>query len=547
MKKIKINNYYCEDLQDWTYTVNKVLGEVEDETIIEFEKGTYYFHTKYALDKYCYISNNDHGLKKIAFLIKGKKKITIEGNGSEFIFTGRIIPFFIQNSSDVTLKNFSVDYKRPFFTQGEVLESSEDYVKIKIDKMSFPYIVKNEKITFIGEEYESDYIHNVIEYEKIDKRPILGVRESYTQKKLKVTEIEPGIVTIEMKFKKQPEIGKMLVIKHERRLVPGIAIDCCNQIKIDSVHIKQAGTMGIVAQYTKDIELNKVIVATDEKSERVISANADAIHFAACRGDLVVENCRFESQLDDALNVHGNYLDIDRIINNKTVIARIGHYQQIGIFGLEIGTSIGIIDKDTMLSTQETTLIGKKIINNQYAILTFKDDLTLLGEENYCIEDLDAYPTLVFRNNIVANNRARGILLKSSKPILIENNTIIGEGSAIKICCDADNWYESGAVRQLIIKNNYLASVNEGIWGEGIINIDSKIKTLVEDEYYQGNIIIENNTIELGDKPLIYGYSFKSLVLKNNEFIVESANKKLSMDVKHYGTLKQEGNIYKVK
>ena len=46
-----------------------------------------------CLENYYYISNNRHGLKRVPFPIIGKKNITFDGGGSNFIFHGEIMPF----------------------------------------------------------------------------------------------------------------------------------------------------------------------------------------------------------------------------------------------------------------------------------------------------------------------------------------------------------------------------------------------------------------------------------------------------------------------
>ena len=37
-------------------------------------------------------------------------------------------------------------------------------------------------------------------------------------------------------------------------------------------------------------------------TQRVISTTADATHFVNCKGDILIENCRFENMLDDGTN-----------------------------------------------------------------------------------------------------------------------------------------------------------------------------------------------------------------------------------------------------
>ena len=53
-------------------------------------------------------------------------------SGAKLVFHGRILPFVLKGCRNVTLKNFSIDYERPFFTQGTVTESGDESLTLEI-------------------------------------------------------------------------------------------------------------------------------------------------------------------------------------------------------------------------------------------------------------------------------------------------------------------------------------------------------------------------------------------------------------------------------
>ena len=53
-----------------------------------FPAGRYDFLPDRARERYCFISNNDEGLKRIAFLLDGIENLEIDGQGAQFIFHG---------------------------------------------------------------------------------------------------------------------------------------------------------------------------------------------------------------------------------------------------------------------------------------------------------------------------------------------------------------------------------------------------------------------------------------------------------------------------
>ena len=64
-----------------------------DDPVLSFPKGEYHFYPYFGIDKYCFISNNDEGLKRIIFPLFDFHDLVIEGQGSSFIFHGFVNPF----------------------------------------------------------------------------------------------------------------------------------------------------------------------------------------------------------------------------------------------------------------------------------------------------------------------------------------------------------------------------------------------------------------------------------------------------------------------
>ena len=73
--------------------------------------------------------------------------MTIDGQGSNFIFHGFSNPFVIYDSKNVTFKNFSIDYVRPFHSEAIIIQNNPDGIDVMIPK-SFPYKINNGTLVF---------------------------------------------------------------------------------------------------------------------------------------------------------------------------------------------------------------------------------------------------------------------------------------------------------------------------------------------------------------------------------------------------------------
>ena len=77
-------------------------------------KDIYNFYPDMAYEKYCMISNNDNGAKRIAFPLINFENLEIDANGSEFIFHGQVMPFLFEDCKNVKVSNLVIDWDIPF-------------------------------------------------------------------------------------------------------------------------------------------------------------------------------------------------------------------------------------------------------------------------------------------------------------------------------------------------------------------------------------------------------------------------------------------------
>lgn len=105
-----------EDCADTMKKLRPILETLQDGATLSFEKGTYHFNRGNYFSGWfskfpCLI-----GTLNIAFYLKGKKNVVIDGGGSEFIFHGRVTPFLLEGCENIEIRNLTVDYD-PLFTR----------------------------------------------------------------------------------------------------------------------------------------------------------------------------------------------------------------------------------------------------------------------------------------------------------------------------------------------------------------------------------------------------------------------------------------------
>ncbi len=507
----------CNDGSDATLFVIEALDYCKKTKAkkLVFPKGRYNFSPELAFEKYYSISNNDGGLKRIAFPIIDFNNFEIDGQGSEFIFNGFICPFIIDNSSDISLKNFSIDFKRTFHSEGKVIGIRENEIDVSFSGQ-YPYRIDNERLIFIDENMTQYPFGSLLEFDPVKRETAFLARDYYCSPNIRVEELRKSEVRVFLKGIKA-KLGNVMVFGAGHRLCPAITITDSKGIKLNKVNIFHCGGMGVIAQRSKDILIEKVQVTPSPNSERVVSITADATHFSNCSGTISIIDCLFENQKDDATNIHGIYVRADRQLSPNTVIIKLVHPQQFGFDYIVKGQKLELVNKQSLVTYKELTVKSVKRLNMEYSMVGFTESLPSEFKIGDVLAALD-YPDVTIKNCIVRGNRARGILLGSRGEILIEGNTFHVPGAAILLEGDGRFWFEQAGVRNLTIRNNIFKNCNYGVWGNAVIQVGSGVeKDFRDNNRYNRNIVIENNNFVVFDPRILNLYSVDNLLFRNNK------------------------------
>lgn len=480
---------------------------------LEFDKGVYDIYPDMASEGiYCTSNHGVNGYKRIAFLLKDMHDFTIDGNGSEFVFHGIISPFVVDNCSNITLKNFSLYTPKAFSNTAELVNVGEDCFDVKLPDGQ-DYFVLGDQL-FFGDALKNYPVAFILEAESNKKHLRKGMGDYILRPQDKVYEIEKGIIRFQGLNRPLPIMGNRIILMCRARDAACIMMQKSRNIKIENYTAFSGIGMGVIAQKCENIEISKM--HTKCKEDRYISLNADATHFVHCKGTVKVTDSTFEGQLDDALNVHGIYT---RIVNKweDKILVKYMHHQAKGLDIYESGSKIQIVDPYTLLPKDEFEILKVSALNADCTLLTLNKttDKINIGDD---VEDIFWSPDVYFERNSVTFNRARGILLGARGKTVILDNYFNTAGGAILFESNGDFWFESGAVKDVIIKNNVFDDCRYGKWCNAVISMVPRKET-ENGRFFHGNVSVESNTFKNCESMLFYADNAENICFKNNELI----------------------------
>ena len=505
MPAVKQALEYCKDKSD---------------VVISFPEGRYdFWPTRYA-DK----------TDSIGFDLQKMNDLTIDGNGSEFIFHGWMEIAHVDSCSNILFKNFSVDWDRPLISQAEITKSTDTYLDVKIDRKSYPYVIENKKILFLGEGWKLPVlnVYNNL-YDKTNKEIVYNSWDSPLGNifEQEAEELGGGIVRFHGKTPMKPESDTFVSLFHARYAIVGFHIRNSRDIVLKDLQIYHCLSHGVLGERTENITMDNASMMVNDAKGRVFSIIADASHFVNCKGVIKVENCAHTGQGDDFINVHGRSVIIMNIPNEKTIEVKTdGRYTTPN-------DEMWFIKHETAQREEVRIVESITPIKEDGKVTGFQISFTQPIPKGIQVGDFTENKTwaagLELRNcKILKRHRARGILVTTPKEVIIENNYFRSAGTAILIEGDMDYWYESGANNNMQIRNNVFedcltsgnAHGSRGEWGEAVITITPSHKPQdAQAEPYHKNIYIRDNVFKVFDAPLVRARSVRNLSFTGNEII----------------------------
>lgn len=505
-----------------------------EKVILRFPEGRYEFHEKGAAVREYYISNHDQtNPKKVGIALEDMKNLTLDGQGSEFVFHGRMLPVSLLRSENCLLKNFSIDFENPHIAQVKIVENDpQDGIVFEPAPWVDYRIAKDSIFEAYGEGWTMRHSWGIA-FDGDTKHLVYNTSDIGCPTK-GASEVAPRRIHAPGWKDARLVPGTVVAMRGWGRPTPGIFLSHDVNTTIENVKVHYAEGMGLLAQLCENITLEKFgVCLKGDADPRYFTTQADATHFSGCKGKIVSCNGLYEGMMDDAINVHGTYLKVVKRVDDRTLAGRYMHGQSWGFEWGCPGDEVQFIRSNTMeLVGKQNKIISIRPYDKEQTegarefLITFQEpvDQVINEQSGFGIENLTWTPEVLFSGNVIRNNRARGSLFSTPRKTIVENNLFDHtSGAAILLCGDCNGWFETGACRHVIIRKNRFVNALTNLFQftNAVISIYPEIPDLKGQQQYfhggpEGGIVIEDNEFETFDAPILYAKSVDGLVFRNN-------------------------------
>lgn len=521
-------------------------AQVEGKKTLYFPKGTYNIYPDKAVHREQYISNTvgtngSWNTKIIGILLKDLDDITLEGSGSLFQFHGRMTTLMTENCHNVTLRNFDIDWQTPPTVDVTVIETNGNEATLYIPE-SQPYEVKNNHIfwtselsPYTGQPYWSgqDFINGYAQIADAKEGSTWRGGNELFSNIAAISDLGSNLVKITYSNRDASvKPGLVVQMRPPVRDQTGLLLWKSTNVLMEKVNIRFFHGFALEGMHSKDLTFRDMDFRTDKSTGRISSGTADHIHMSTCGGQITVENCRFNDPHDDPINIHGTYNQVVEILAPNKIKVRFKHHETAGFPNFFEGDQLGFTRQDDMIAINETFTVthvdgpdglggnmGEGSGSLTDMILTLDHDIpSAVAVNEYAVENLSYVPDVLIRNNLFIESPTRGVLCTTSGKVVIENNRFESMNQAgLYLSNDAQSWYESGPIKDMVIRNNTFIH-NKSY----PILIEPTNPTVDAAKPVHHNITIEDNTFYTQGQTVVSAKSTEGLTIRNNRVLREN-------------------------
>lgn len=518
-----------------------------DSIVINLCNADYHIYRKSATPQVYYASNtmseaeNPDQTKHIGLWLKDMEHITIDGRGARIITHGEMTPFVIDQCQQVTFRNFTLVAADPTVPEMTVREVDDRGMTVEMHSSS-NYQIDGKELRFIGEGWSfSQGIAQIYD----PQQDIVWRSWSPLSDIQQVEELEPRVVRLEYGYKPDVLPGQVFQMRDAIRDEVSGLIQYSKDITLENIHLAFLGNFGVLSQLSENITYRNLSVEPELGSGRTCAAFADILHFSGCRGKIVVEDSRFSASQDDAINIHGTHLQVTGFPASDQIVVSYMHPQTYGFQSIFKGDELAWVDVHSLLPSASFRVKNVEKINLREWRITLDRPVpsSLKDVGKWVVENISYTPEVLIRHNLFFHIPTRGILVTTRNKVLIDGNVFFRpQMSSILIADDARSWFESGAVKEVTIRNNRFIEGNHPLILIAPENDENR-------GCVHGNIRIENNYFQMKEmQPAINAKSVEQLIIEHNNFqLPESGILEQLVQTKECGSVSVQANQIIVK
>lgn len=461
------------------------------------------------------------GARNVILPLTGLSDFTINASGVRLVAKELKQVVRFSDSQNLTVNGLAIDYDPLPFTQGTVT---------RVNTSSFDVQIHDGYQMATG-------APRVIAYDPQTRRV---KPRTVTRYDVGLSDLGNGSVRLSRQVEDSLAVGDLVSLTVPTQIPHGILLEDSTNVTFDDVRVHASTSFGVFERGGGGNSFNNLQVApgptpTGASEPRLLSSNADGFHSKHTSVGPSVVGAHITGQGDDGIAINtdfhmvggsaGSQLEVG--VKNGSLNFQIGdrirgYNQATGAIAEAV---VQTITRDSSLDSGLGTIQDQFLPLSRHNLdvgyrLTLDQPLSLNPGDLISSPDRSGSGFEV-RDSVIANHRARGMLLKAPNGV-VENNTVDGSTiGGIVLLAEPAIWQEAGFSENVVIRNNTVRDtgrqftrpsnpVTGGIViaaGQGFVG------------RHHANITIEENTIDSIAGPGVIVSLADGVQINSNHFI----------------------------
>jgi hypothetical protein len=322
-------------------------------------------------------------------------------------------------SEDITYSRLNFDMVRPTVSEFRVLETGTNSVDIRVAEAS-TYTIQNGHFAWSGD-LGPGWTMVQEAHPETGKCWRLGRWDPFSAAQSE----DLGGGGVRLTFKRGAagmSRGEQFQFSNVDRDTTSAVKTRCKGVAFRDCNFYALPGMGIVSQFTENITFERVNVVPRAGTIRTCPAWADCFHFSGCRGEVLVDSCKFSGTQDDPINVDRTHLRLIEKTAPNQVLVRFMHPQTYGFAAFQRDDEINFVNNVNLRAYATGKVKDNEKRTGRDWLLTLAEAVPQFALDDV-VDNISWYPNLTVRNCNVTTDSCRGFLITTRGKVLVENNT----------------------------------------------------------------------------------------------------------------------------
>lgn len=446
--------------------------------LVVVDQGSYYFLTLSSPYQHVYLD--------------GINGVTVDFQHSDlYMAQSNIMGIDVNNSTNFTLQNFTIDYLQLPFTQMTVTSVNPAARTIGIKQLEGYPLPSYLNAVTVPSGYPNDgfwaYIfRNGIQLRTTGRMPVAS---PVTNTSIQITGNDPWATATQLATI-QP--GDILVLEL-RAGIGTVFVSNSTGFTIQQASIYASGFIGVFTSLGSSITVDRVQVIPRPGTDRMISTNADGIHLASAGANNVISNNTVKRGCDDAIAIDGQWVAIVSAASSGTSVQVSRHNDTpipVGAAFDFIDITTGAIVGTATVAAENPPVSAQTGSNGEAITLTLDKAVSVKPNFGVAIDDpnLRGGGTLISGNLVYQQTFGRGVYPAGVANVTVSNNMLEATGGG-GILVEQDEGliydYKTGPSSGITIKNNIIDNaLGFGVPSYNVLSYAGAINVVAYDENF---------------------------------------------------------------